>query len=341
MFKYNHLILGGTFDHFHLGHKKLINLAFKLARNVSLGITTNSLIQKKFLFNSIESYQRREKSVVEYLKTKGLLSRVKIIPIADIYGTAKTKTDIEALICSKATYKNALKVNKLRKKIGFAPLEIIVAPFIRGDDGKIITSERIRYGEIDRAGHSYFKIISGKRKLILPENLREELRKPFGKTILGFEKKIEEPARKIKQVINRFKPTLIISVGDIISLALNKVKINPEIIIIDFRSRRKKIDYSLNLLESRIGRLKAVNNPGSISGAAARAINKALRGFFTKQQKQLITVNGEEDLLVLPAVLLAPLGSIVLYGQMDIGAILVEVTEEKKKQAEKLLKKFI
>jgi len=52
-------------------------------------------------------------------------------------------------------------------------------------------------------------------------------------------------------------------------------------------------------------------------------------------------IDGEEDLLTLPAILLAPLSSLVLYGQWDRGAVMVEVTEEMKNQVKKLLERFV
>ncbi|MBI4226331.1 DUF359 domain-containing protein [Candidatus Roizmanbacteria bacterium] len=62
--------------------------------------------------------------------------------------------------------------------------------------------------------------------------------------------------------------------------------------------------------------------------------------FFTTKEKQLIVVKGEEDILALPAILFAPLHSVVLYGQIDMGVVMVEVTEQKKKEIQKLIKKF-
>ena len=44
--------------------------------------------------------------------------------------------------------------------------------------------------------------------------------------------------------------------------------------------------------------------------------------------------------LALPAILFAPLGSIVLYGQFDQGIIVNEVSEEKKAAIVKLLRQF-
>jgi uncharacterized protein (UPF0218 family) len=45
-----------------------------------------------------------------------------------------------------------------------------------------------------------------------------------------------------------------------------------------------------------------------------------------------IIVEGEEDLLVVVAVLHAPLGGFVVYGQPYLGVVVVEVSAEKKAQ---------
>jgi len=54
-----------------------------------------------------------------------------------------------------------------------------------------------------------------------------------------------------------------------------------------------------------------------------------------------IVVDGEEDLATLPAILYAPLGSAVVYGQPNEGSVLVEVTPEKKKHVMDLMNKMI
>jgi hypothetical protein len=44
--------------------------------------------------------------------------------------------------------------------------------------------------------------------------------------------------------------------------------------------------------------------------------------------KSLIFVEGEEDLMGFPAVLLAPEGSVMLYGQPDVGIVWVPVNKQ-------------
>ncbi|MHA1902934.1 MAG: DUF359 domain-containing protein, partial [Candidatus Thorarchaeota archaeon] len=53
--------------------------------------------------------------------------------------------------------------------------------------------------------------------------------------------------------------------------------------------------------------------------------------------KSLVIVEGEEDLMGFPAVLLAPVGSVMLYGQPDVGIVWVPVTNENQDLARALL----
>ena len=54
-----------------------------------------------------------------------------------------------------------------------------------------------------------------------------------------------------------------------------------------------------------------------------------------------IVVEGEEDLATLPAILYAPLGSVVVYGQPNEGSVLVDVTPERKLHIEEFMKRMI
>jgi len=55
---------------------------------------------------------------------------------------------------------------------------------------------------------------------------------------------------------------------------------------------------------------------------------------------QIILVDGEEDLLALPTMLLAPLDTYVVYGQYNLGMVVVRITEEIKSLARNLLTQF-
>ncbi len=349
-YRFQHIALGGTFDHFHKGHEALIDTALKYGNHISIGITTSGMYKDKNFLSAVESFNERKKSVIEYLKKKRSLQRVTIFSLSDIYGSTKNDGTIEALVVSKSTYANAIKINRSRAEKKLPELKIICIKDVKGDDGKLISSERIRRGEINREGYNFQK-----KQLILPEYLRKELRKPLGKVIRGKENELEKTARKVIQSIEKSKQTMVIAVGDIIVNSLERVGFIPDVKIIDYRSRRKEIRKPSRLEKA------FLNKPGTISKESVDAIKKAIEFGYPKggqppsfathspeasrvkkasEGKQTVVINGEEDLLALPAILFAPLNSMVLYGQIDLGVIIVEVTEEKKKEIKKLLKKF-
>ncbi len=346
MFKYPHLVLGGTFDRFHTGHKSLIDLAFKLAKKVSIGITKKDFVKDKPLSFLIEDYDKRKKTLRQYLSKKDWLSRARLVPLADIYGTTLAEKDIDAVLVSKRTSKNALKINRKRRLIGFSPLKIIVASDVLADDGKLVTSERIRQGEIDREGRSYLKIFQGKEQLILPQQLREDLRKPLGRVFYGKEDHLEATARKTLQCFKTLKWPVVIAVGDIITLSLLKVGFNPSVKIIDFRSKRRQLDTAFFTLLRQLSSLPLslpspfINRPGTIESKTVEAVYRAIQKAVYKKEKPWVIVSGEEDLLTLPAILLSPLQSLVLYGHFKYGVIGVVVEEEIKNKTRKIIKKF-
>jgi len=357
MKKYQHVCLGGTFDRLHIGHKNLLDLAFKIGNHLTIGLSRKVCSKDKLLVKVVEDYASRRQGIENYLKVNKFLRRSSIIPLDNIYGSAASDKTLEAIIVSQKTYPNALKINKLRKQKKLPLLKIIVTPFVLGDDGKVITSGRIRAGEIDREGHNFqFSIFNfQKKQLFLPEYLRTELRKPLGRVILGEEHEWQKTAKKALQYINIMKSTMMIAVGDVITNSLLKIGFDPDIKIVDFRVRRKNIqDYhgsvtdfhglkyprksAINLRES-LPKIK--NRPGTISTQAINAIRLNLKNYLKTGNKQVIIIDGEEDLTALPAILLAPLRSVVLYGQMDLGVVAVSVTEEKKEQVREILRKFV
>ena len=75
-----------------------------------------------------------------------------------------------------------------------------------------------------------------------------------------------------------------------------------------------------------------VNPAGTISQESWQAIKNAL-----KQEAATVIVEGEEDLLALPAILEAQLNALIVYGQPSQGIVIVEVTSQRKAKLAKLL----
>ncbi len=330
--QFNYIVLGGTFDHFHIGHEALLTKAFETGKKVTIGIATEELYKNKFLSETIASFAVRKKSVSDFLKKKGWLSRAKIISFSHFTGGADKEKNIEAIIVSKETNQNALKINELRKKNRLLELKIIIVNDVLAEDSQLISSERIREGEIDRKGRKYQILnIKNQKEIIMPESLRKTLQKPLGV--------IFKNEKSLLRCIDTSKYTLIIAVGDIIVDSLLKTGIDPDVKVIDLKSRRVRTDLFTEHQLVKNGP-PLVNNPGTINLKTAEIIKEKIKSAIYKKEKSWIVVDGEEDLLALPAILFAPLGSWVLYSHWEQGIIAVEINEKIKNKVKAIIDKF-
>ncbi|MEM2081078.1 MAG: DUF359 domain-containing protein [Candidatus Bathyarchaeia archaeon] len=161
---------------------------------------------------------------------------------------------------------------------------------------------------------------------ITPE-LRTKLKEPFGTLIRG---SFNETSSKLREILDMERPPVLVAVGDAVSRNLHEHGMAPQLLITDNKSMRKKIKpriFAAKLLHVK-------NPPGTITEEAIAAVRSALESGESTQ----IIVDGEEDLLTLIAVLYAPNGSLVVYGQPREGVVAVKVTAEKKAEAAEILK---
>jgi hypothetical protein len=133
-------------------------------------------------------------------------------------------------------------------------------------------------------------------------------------------------------IVTREKPTKIILVGDSVSRQATQAGILSDVMIIDnLEKRRRAIVYAYQ--KDRV--IRAKNKAGTIEQNARIAVERAIRG-----EASLVEIDGEEDLLALIAVLAAPNGSLVVYGQPDEGIVLVRVSERRKAEAGRILEQM-
>jgi len=158
------VILGGTFDILHKGHKALLKRAVKLGK-VTIGLTSDEFALK-LKKREITPFNERKKVLQSFFK-KNLKENVRIIKIGDIFGPT-LKENFDFLVVSEETYKNALKINQAREKIHKPPIKVIKVKLVLAEDGKPISASRIRNGEIDREGRlcRFCKIVLGKKEAL-------------------------------------------------------------------------------------------------------------------------------------------------------------------------------
>ena len=328
--KYSLVACGGTFDRFHKGHESLLKLAFSLGVKVIVGVTSDEYVKKLKIKNKklkiVEDFERRKQEVLEFAEKEKVFNRVEIVKIDDLFGPTLDKNlSIDAIVVSEDSKKGAEIINQKRRELRLKALSILVAPSVYAEDGSLISSARIRNGEINRMGRLYVNPLWLKRDLILPENLREELKKPFG---------------EIVQDIKRNGNFCVIAVGDVTAKKFNENYINQDISAVDFRiAREEKFTSFSELGFSGDEKVITADNPaGSIT---CDLFSKVLDIFKSDFDKRIILkIAGEEDLAVLPLILGAPLATIIYYGQPNAGLVKVVVSEASKDKAYGLVSKF-
>jgi uncharacterized protein (UPF0218 family) len=133
----------------------------------------------------------------------------------------------------------------------------------------------------------------------------------------------EETMKKLKEIIAKEKPSLIISVGDVVSHNMIEYGVPLNVLIVDNQVMREAIKP---ITADADQTLHTENPAGTITDEACDAIRSAIKQ--TGQTR--IVVDGEEDLLTLPVVISAPENALVVYGQPHEGLVVVKVTKESK-----------
>ena len=157
--------------------------------------------------------------------------------------------------------------------------------------------------------------------LTLPEEHRKLFKEPFG-----------DLHRNIHEILPLLANQIVYSVGDVVTHNLQNAGITPDVAIIDGFTMRSPCSTQ----PSPKGSCIRVKNPaGTLTEDLIHAVNNAIAS-----PPVTIVVEGEEDLAVIPVVMAAPLGAIVLYGQPHKGVVLRRVTPEAKLVARQFLERF-
>ena len=149
---YKVVAIGGTFDVFHKGHEQLISKALEIGQTVFIGVTSDGYAKKLGKSHPVQPYASRVQEVRRFIKSRGRSGAARTAPLHDPYGPAATRKDLEALVISSNTLANAVTLNQLRKAKHLRPLKIHRVRLARAEDGRPISSTRIRNGEIDPQG---------------------------------------------------------------------------------------------------------------------------------------------------------------------------------------------
>lgn len=311
MFKHSLVALGGTFDHFHEGHKAFLQFAFDQGREVIIGITNQHMIQNKQFSQLIQSLGQRKQNLYQFLKNKNFLDRTKIIILNDVFGPTVKQNKIKALIATKITLKGAKKINLKRSKIGLQKLPIYTCPMIKSHDGRYLSSTKIRQGLVSKNGFVYKHLFRKNVKFTLSQKkyFSYPLGELIGKNVL----------KKIKKILKE-KPIKTALVGDYTVKFFLKNQLPFNYGAFDYKINRKVIKpYFVNKVSFR-----SINPPGSLTKSTADKIYKLI----SSKNSKYIHILGEEDLTAIVFIMSLPLKSLVVYGQPQKGCVAVRTDEK-------------
>ena len=167
-----------------------------------------------------------------------------------------------------------------------------------------------------------------KGDLLLTPGLRRKLKNPLGRFFPAMDVRGED----FLSLVTGAK--LVVTVGDRVTETLQETTgRSPDVFVVDGMERRSAREIPRVAHGST---LKAKNPAGGITKAALSAVKRAFAG----EKPVMVLIDGEEDLLTIPAVIEAPLGSVVFYGQPLEGVVAVHVDAKSKANAREVLRRM-
>jgi hypothetical protein len=168
--------------------------------------------------------------------------------------------------------------------------------------------------------------------LTLPDSLRDAFKEPLGPVATDAEALLAAAAETRADRIARDAP--IVAVGDVVTYHLRQAGRVPDVAIVDGKTEREAVrsEVAAAIAEADVRRIEVENAPASLSAALLSALADAL----SAGEPVMIEVTGEEDLAALPAIVAAPDGASVVYGQPGEGMVRVPVTPDSRAEAREL-----
>jgi pantetheine-phosphate adenylyltransferase len=144
--------MGGTFDVIHSGHMALLNKAFSVSSKVIIGLSSDQLATKKGK-NLVNDYPKRLSSLKSVIEKNFPNSSYQISKLENDFGPAVIEGSVKALVVSEETANKGLRLNELRTERNLPLVKIVTVPMVLAEDGKAISTSRIRNSEIDSSGN--------------------------------------------------------------------------------------------------------------------------------------------------------------------------------------------
>ena len=144
--------MGGTFDVNHNGHMALLKKSFSISSKVIIGLSSDQLAVKRGK-SLVNDYSKRFSLLESTIEKNFPNFSYEISKLENDFGPAVVEGSVKALVVSEETSTKGLHLNELRAERNLPSVEIVVVPMVLAEDGKAISSTRIKNSEIDSSGN--------------------------------------------------------------------------------------------------------------------------------------------------------------------------------------------
>ncbi|XP_076439746.1 bifunctional coenzyme A synthase-like [Babylonia areolata] len=128
---YDYVVLGGTFDRLHSGHRLLLSQSCLLCdKRITVGVTDEAMNKKKTLKELIRPQEEREAEVSEFIRDVKPSIDVDAVCISDMYGPTIHVPELQCIVVSQETARGATMINDEREKKGMKKLDVLTIELI-------------------------------------------------------------------------------------------------------------------------------------------------------------------------------------------------------------------
>ncbi|KAL4482165.1 hypothetical protein ABPG72_014978 [Tetrahymena utriculariae] len=127
------VILGGTFDHLHNGHKIMLSAALLLAipsdTDIVLGLTGTELLKNKKNKELLQSFEYRRHRIIQFQQLFAPQTKFYIFELMEPMGPLRDK-EFDGVVISHETLQSSFGINKFRKENGLSELPLYIVDII-------------------------------------------------------------------------------------------------------------------------------------------------------------------------------------------------------------------
>jgi dephospho-CoA kinase len=155
---YDEVVLGGTFDRLHAGHKLLLSAACLCAtKRVLVGVTDAPMLVKKVGAEVIQPLDLRNAMVTDFMAAVKPQLLVESVGISDPFGPSIVETSLSCIVVSQETLKGGAAVNKRRVQNGLEELAVVVIDCVDGDADESDASGKLSSSGLRKAAYGEFR----------------------------------------------------------------------------------------------------------------------------------------------------------------------------------------